>query len=178
MDHSGSTLSMSLALDGMLSTEERTAFDTHMGQCSECQAQWEWWQQVDELLTSDPVLLPSAGFSDRVLERVGQRSQQRRRLLRGALLVGGSLSVWGMAVVALAVAGLLWILSDPSVVVYFARTVSQLLTASGLLAKTVRIGLESVVRPSVWPWLASYACFVVALTLLWVRVIGLSLIHI
>jgi len=170
-DHTEMTLLMSLSLDGMLSPEDQRALDGHLPDCDECREEWERWQQVDALLVSARLLSPAPGFSDRVTEQVERRGQSRRRVLGRALLVGGSLSLWGMVSLSLVVAGLLWMVSDPSMAVYFAHILTQLLSAGSLLVKAFLMGMESMTSPAVWPWAASYLCVVLALTALWVRLV-------
>jgi len=171
VDHAEMTLMMSLALDGMLSPEDQRTFEAHLRTCPDCQARWTRWRQVDALLAAGPVLSPSPGFSARVLERVNRRGRRQRRLLGGALLLGGSLSVWGMVLLALVAAALLWTVSDPSVAIHGAQVLAHLLAAAGLLVKAVRLGLGSMVSPSVLPWLVGYACVVLAMTAAWVRLV-------
>jgi anti-sigma factor RsiW len=127
IDHAEMTLMMSLALDGMLSPEEQGAFEAHLRTCPDCQARWTRWRQVDALLAAGPVLSPSPGFSARVLKRLRRRGQHQQRLLGGVLLLGGSLSVWGMVLLALVTAALLWTVSDPSVAIHGAQVLSHLL---------------------------------------------------
>ena len=170
-DHTDMTLLMSLSLDGMLSPEDQRALDGHLHTCDACRVEWERWQQIDALLEAEQALAPAPGFSARVAEQLEQRGRSRRRLLGRALLVGGSLSVWGMVSLALVVANLLWMVSDPSMAVYFAHVLTQLVSAAGLLVKAVLMGLESMASPSVWPWVAGYLCVVLALTALWVRLV-------
>jgi anti-sigma factor RsiW len=171
VDHAEMSLMMSLALDGMLTAGDQQAFEAHLRQCARCQSEWERWQGVDALLAAEPQLSPAPDFAAGVLDRVGKRGERRRRLLGGALLVGGSLSVWGMMALALVMASLLWFLSDPSMVVHGAHLLSQLLAAGGVLATAVRLGLEGLCHPFIWPWMATYVCSVLALTWLWVRLV-------
>jgi len=171
VDHAEMSLMMSLSLDGMLPAHDQRVLEAHLAECARCRSEWERWQRVDALLAAEPLLSPGPGFAAGVLERVAQRGRRQRRLLGGALLVGGSLSVSGMVVLALAMACLLWVLSDPSVAIRGAQVLSQLLAAGGLLATAARLSLEGLCRPSVWPWLAGYACLVVAITALWMRVV-------
>jgi len=167
IDHAEMTLMMSLALDGMLSPEEQGAFEAHLHTCPDCQARWTRWRQVDALLAAGPVLSPSPGFSARVLKRLRHRGQHQRRLLGGVLLLGGSLSVWGMVLLALVALTLPWAFSNPSLVIHGVQVIWQLLTAGSLLIKAVRLWLESMANPSVLPLLISYGCVMLALTVLW-----------
>jgi anti-sigma factor RsiW len=171
VDHAEMTLMMSLALDGMLGSEERGEFEAHLVGCAICQAEWERWQRVDALLATEPERSPSPELVAGVLRRLSQRGRRQSRLVGGALLVGGSLSVWGMVVLALSMSAALWFLSDPVIAVHVAHVGSQLLAAVGLLATAVRLGLGGLVRPTVWPWLAVFACMVLMLTSLWMRVV-------
>jgi len=165
--HAGMTLMMSLALDGMLSPQERAAFEAHLRACPDCQAEWARWRRVDRMLAQAPMLSPAPGFSARVLERVSHRGRRQQRLVRGALLLGGSLSVWGLVLLALAMLALLWVMRTPPVVVHCVRVLLQMMTAGGLLLKAMRLWLESVTSPSALPLLVIYACVMLMLTALW-----------
>lgn len=167
-DHAEMTLMMSLALDGMLSAEEQASLETHLRACPDCRAQWARWQRVDSLLAGVPMLAPAPAFSARVLERVSQRGHRQRRLVRGALLLGGSLSVWTLALLlTMGTLALSWALRNPSLTIHTLQVVLQMMTAGGLLLKALRLWLESMVSPALLPLLATYACVMLALTALW-----------
>ena len=76
-----------------------------------------------------------------------------------------------MVSLSLVVAALLWTVSDPSMAVYFAHVLTQLLSAAGLLVKAFLMSMESMASPVVRPWIASYLCVILALTALWVRLV-------
>jgi len=165
--HAEMTLMMSLALDGMLSPEERAAFEAHLRVCPDRQVEWARWQRVDSLLAQAPMLSPAPGFSGRVLERVNRRGRRQQRLVRGALLLGGSLSVWALVLLAMAALTLLWVIRTPSVAIHGVQVFLQMMTAGGVLLKAMRLWLESMTSPSVLPLLVTYACVMLVLTALW-----------
>lgn len=168
-EHAEITAMMSLALDGMLSAAERRTLEEHLGSCSTCSAEWGRWRQVDALFSSEPAAAPPAEFSARVMAGVQAQVKRRRRLTLSAWLVGGSLYVWAMAALALGLAGLLWVLSDPPVAAVLARVLTQTLSAVGLLAKALRLGLAGIMRQEVVALVMSYACIVAATLAMWVR---------
>jgi len=169
--HAEITALMSLALDGMLTASEQDALEAHLRSCPECDAQWGGWKEVDALFSSEPVVAPSAGFSGRVMAEVQAVADRRRRLRRGAWLVGGSLYVWAVAAVSMVLAALLWVLSDPSVVIIFARVLGKMLGAAGLLVKAALLALSGAMQPEVVALVMSYACVVAATLVMWVRMV-------
>jgi len=166
-DHAQMTLTMSLALDGMLSAEERAAFEAHVHACPDCWAEWKRWQQVDRFLAEAPMLAPAPGFSGRVLEQLSRRQRRQRRLVGGVLLLGGSLSVGVLTLLVLIALVLLWALHMPALIIQGVRVLLEMAMAGGLLLKAMRLWLQSVVSPPLLPWLVTYICVMNALIALW-----------
>jgi len=97
-DHSEYMMLISLALDGMLSPEEKEQLDGHLEQCKGCRAQWVLWQAIDDRLRAAPVPVPAPGFSRSVAQRLAQ--QERLRNLRiGVMLTVFTLLVWSLGLV-------------------------------------------------------------------------------
>ena len=93
---------ISLALDGMLDSEEKKQLDGHLDQCSGCRAQWVLWQAIDDRLRAAPVPVPAPGFSRSVAQRLAQ--QERLRNLRiGVMLTVFTLLVWSLGLVGVCV---------------------------------------------------------------------------
>ena len=93
---------ISLALDGMLDSEEKKQLDLHLDQCSGCRAQWVLWQAIDDRLRAAPVPVPAPGFSRSVAQRLAQ--QERLRNLRiGVMLTVFTLLVWSLGLVGVCV---------------------------------------------------------------------------
>lgn len=172
-EHSEMNALMSLALDGLLTPSELGALEAHLQSCPACNAEWGRWKEIDALFGSEPAVAPSAQFSSRVIAEVQAQANRRRRLTRGAWLVGGSLYVWTVAAMAVGLAALLWVLSDPMVVVVFARVLTKMLAAAGLLAKAMRLALFGLVRREVLAVVMSYACLLSATVVMWVRMVRL-----
>ena len=89
---------LSLALDGMIESGERTRLDSHLQHCSECRSQWELWQLLDRKLHAEPVPQPAPDFSQRV---VGEliRQERRRNLQIGIFLTVLTILAWALALV-------------------------------------------------------------------------------
>ena len=100
--HSDYLMLMSLALDGMLDSEEKKRLDGHLEQCSGCQAQWLLWQAIDDRLHAAPVPVPAPGFSRAVAQRLAQR-ERLRNLRIGVMLAVFTLLVWSLGLVGVCV---------------------------------------------------------------------------
>ena len=101
-DHSEYLMLISLALDGMLDSDEKERLDGHLDQCSGCRGQWLLWQAIDDRLRAAPVPVPAPGFSRAVAQRLAQ--QERLRNLRvGMMLTVFTLLVWSLGLVGVCV---------------------------------------------------------------------------
>lgn len=105
------TVTMSLALDGLLEPEERLQFDQHVLACASCAARWSIWQRLDTVLRNEPLIGPAPGFIARVDRRLIERQKRRERWLGGLVLVGGTMSIWAVlaAGAVLYLIGWLWL---------------------------------------------------------------------
>lgn len=108
-----STEVLSLALDGFLDNQEGLHFAEHLAECQRCRLQWRKWQHLDHLLEVAPFAGPAPGFLLRVDERIRADQRRRERLLGGAVLVGGTLSVWGILVMGLVLTTVTWLVVSP-----------------------------------------------------------------
>ena len=98
---------MTDALDGELSPGDQAALEDHLARCTDCRAEWDRLQAVEQLLREAPITPPSAGFTGRVLARL----DRRRRIWQAAL--GGLALTAGMAAITfLRVAPAVWTLPD------------------------------------------------------------------
>lgn len=97
-DHGDYLMMISLALDGMLDSEEKEQLDGHLEQCSGCRAQWLLWQAIDDRLRAAPVPVPAPGFSRSVAQRLAQR-ERLRNLRIGVMLTVFTLLVWSLGLV-------------------------------------------------------------------------------
>lgn len=97
-----STESMSLALDGLLDTTEQQEFDAHLSVCDTCRAQWLKWRRISDVFRVEPFIAPAPGFMLRVDQAVQRDEKRRERLWGGLVLVGGTLSIWTVLLMGLA----------------------------------------------------------------------------
>ncbi|MCS6844239.1 MAG: zf-HC2 domain-containing protein [Caldilineales bacterium] len=165
-------MTMSLALDALLSPPEQQAFHQHLASCAQCRSRWLTWQQLDRMLMAAPLVGPAPGFVARVDQRLRRRQASRERLLGGLVLIGGTLLVWTLVVLSAAVAVALWLATNPTAQLHLAELlgfVGQLvaLAVGNLLA--LRSGLAaSAAAPLVTLFLS---VLLVALAFLWLRLI-------
>lgn len=98
------TEQISLALDGLLDAVERQVFDVHLQECEQCRHLWMAWSRISDALQVEPFHAPAPGFILRV-DRAIQRDEKRReRLWGGVVVVGGTMSIWTMLLISLALA--------------------------------------------------------------------------
>lgn len=97
-----STESMSLALDGLLETTEQQDFDAHLSACEVCRGQWLTWRRISDVFQVEPFTAPAPGFMLRVDQAVQRDEKRRERLWGGLVLVGGTLSIWTVLLIGLA----------------------------------------------------------------------------
>jgi len=84
-----------------LEPESRRLFDAHLVECADCQRELALMTAVVSTLDHQPVLEPTSGFSDKVLESL---PRQRRGLM---------LSPWWSLVLAPILGGLAWLFRVP-----------------------------------------------------------------
>lgn len=102
VDHSEYLMLISLALDGMLDSDEQKRLDGHLEQCSGCRGQWLLWQAIDDKLRAAPVPVPAPGFSRSVALRLA-RQERLRNLRIGVMLTVFTLLVWSLGLVGVCV---------------------------------------------------------------------------
>ena len=101
LDHL-STESMSLALDGLLDATELQEFDAHLNACEVCRGEWLKWQRISDVFQVEPFTAPAPGFMLRVDQAVQRDEKRRERMWGGLVLVGGTLSIWTVLLMGLA----------------------------------------------------------------------------
>ena len=101
-DHSEYLMLISLALDGMLDSDEKKRLDGHLEHCGECRGQWLLWQAIDDRLRAAPVPVPAPGFSRKVAQQLA-RQERLRNLRIGAMLTVFALVVWSLGLVGVCV---------------------------------------------------------------------------
>lgn len=102
VDHSEYLMLISLALDGMLDSDEKRRLDGHLEQCSGCRGQWLLWQAIDDKLRAAPIPVPAPGFSRSVAQRLA-RQERLRNLRIGVILTVFTLIVWSLGLVGVCV---------------------------------------------------------------------------
>jgi anti-sigma factor RsiW len=95
---------ISLHLDGVLDQEQTVRLQGHVAECEVCRAEWEAMRWVSSLLESEPSLTPAPEFTAMVVFRLQQREARRRRVRSSIGVLMGSVGLWAIAAVALALA--------------------------------------------------------------------------
>ncbi len=123
--HDDWTMLMSLALDGLLDSDEQQRLDLHLSDCEPCQHQWQIWQSIDNSFQAPPWVIPTADFVQRVDQRIEtlQTVRERRVAWTLALL---TILVWA---VGFAGTGLLFTLLIYNGVGWFAETLQWISNA-------------------------------------------------
>jgi hypothetical protein len=93
---------MSMDLDGLLDDERKGQLRQHLATCPTCRAEWIAMQQVSAWLESSDMTGPPLGFAIRLERRLEERARNRRRALKGLVVLTGSLSLAGVTLVATA----------------------------------------------------------------------------
>ncbi len=163
--------SMSLALDGLLADAEQAMFDQHLAACEPCRARWLKWQRISDVLWFEPFAGPAQGFSLRVDSLVQHEQRRKERMLGGLVLVGGTVSIWAVMALSVAITVIVGLTVSPAarwqIAEYFgfgSRVVGVVVNS----ATAVRDSLLTMPGPGA---LVLALCVLAALMLLWVRLV-------
>lgn len=97
---------MSARLDERLDSAESALLETHLAECSACQAEWQRMQILDQLLSSAPMIPAPVRVRVQVMTRLERRDQARRVFIGGTTLTLGTVAL-ALLMVAPALLGLL-----------------------------------------------------------------------
>ena len=167
-------LLMSLALDQSLTQVEARGLEDHLKRCPTCQEEWEAMQRVSRLFTDAPLMGPSAGFADRVMQQLARRQARRRRLLIGAALLVICLSLGALALPDIVRwLALLWqVITEPSLLSHGAKLTAQLLNLAEALSRACWLIITAVSSYLSQPVLLGYSFLALALITLWIRLVA------
>lgn len=167
---------MSLALDRALSEDEARLLEAHLEKCPACREEWRAMQRASRLLAEAPFVAPPPGFAARVSRRLARREARKRRILGGAALLVGSLSLGALFLPPLAgLIALLWQLFDqPYLLGYGLQLTAQLISIAGALGKACWLMIKAILLAPVQPALLTYSLLTLALTALWIRLVARS----
>ncbi len=159
--------SMSLALDGLLAEGEQDAFDQHLAACEPCRTRWLKWQRISDALWVEPFAGAGQGFALRVDSLVQHEQRRRERMLGGLVLVGGTVSIWAVAALSVAITVIVGLAVAPGarwqVAEYFGFG-SQAAAVVLRSATALRDSLLTMPGPGV---LAAALCVLLGLIALW-----------
>ena len=164
---------LSLYLDDLLNQEQATRLQGHLAACEGCRAEWEAMRRVSSLLETEPSFTPARGFTARVLLRLQQGEARRRRVRSTLGVLMGSVGLWAIAAVALAL--LLAMLWQPSLRVLWTDVLLPLaehaLAIVAVLGRALyAVARELCMRPTLL-LLPGYALLALMLSVLWTRVV-------
>ena len=167
-------LLMSLALDQSLDESEARSLEEHLSQCSTCREEWEAMQRISQLFTDAPLMSAPPGFTDRVMQRLARRQARRQRFLAGAALLVACLSLTALALPeTVRLLAMLWqVITEPSLLSHCAKLVAQLLGLAESLSGACWLVTTALFSPFDQPALLGYSLLVLALTILWIRLVA------
>lgn len=165
---------ISLELDDLLDETQAARLQVHLAQCDSCRAEWETMRRLSSVLESEPLLCPTAGFSDRVAARLQRREERRRRLRGGLGMMAGSIGLWGVFVLVL---GLMFaVLWQPLLHLVWVDAVLPLLQNAVNILVLLGRALYAVVRElftrPTWLLLPGYVLMALGLFALWTRIVA------
>jgi predicted anti-sigma-YlaC factor YlaD len=89
------------ALDGTIEVRDHQQLMAHLDACARCRADWKALNAIDQMLASQPLVLPEPGFVQRVEARVEHFETQRRTLMGGMILLGSAAALCVVAALLL-----------------------------------------------------------------------------
>jgi len=163
---------ISLRLDNGLSQEQVTQLEVHLARCAACGEEWETLRSLSSQLAAEPMVTPAADFTARVLQRLQQRQAHRRRLYGSLSVLMGSVGLWSVAALAVA---LLFIVLWQRLIRIVVLDVLQPLAAKALsilviLAQALYAVIRELSMRPTWLLLLGYALLALGLIVLWAHV--------
>jgi len=171
MTHTDYTLWMSLALDGMLTPDEKQALYAHLDMCPACHAIWQSWASIDQQLRAAPMVAPAPGFVARLEARQRARTLRHRGAIGALLLLSGAISTWSVLFLSAALASIWWLVNHPSVLIPFVRFATVVMDAVAIWLKLARMLGESLMALFGQPTVVVYALVMLILAMIWIRVV-------
>ncbi|HEY63393.1 MAG TPA: hypothetical protein G4O02_02365 [Caldilineae bacterium] len=171
MTHADYTMWMSLALDDMLTPEERRTLEQHLSRCPSCRALWEEWRQIDLKMRAIPMQAAPPGFAAQVEARLRAHELRRRGIAGGLLALIGSTIIWSALLIASGLAGVWWLAHHPQVLIQCARFLITAITAVSMLIRAAALLWEGLMASPLQPLFLAYVSFLLVLAILWAYVI-------
>lgn len=162
---------MSLALDGLLTDAQQATFDQHLAACEPCRTRWLKWQRISDVLWVEPFAGPAQGFALRVDSLVQHEQRRKERMLGGLVLVGGTVSIWAVMALSVAITVIVGLTVSPAARWQIAEYLGFGGRVVGVVvnsATAVRDSLLAMPGPGA---LVLALCLLAALMLLWVRLV-------
>ncbi|MCB0228074.1 MAG: zf-HC2 domain-containing protein [Anaerolineae bacterium] len=162
---------MSLALDGLLADADQEAFDQHLAACEPCRARWLKWQRISDVLWFEPFAGPAQGFTFRVDDLVQHEQRRKERMLGGLVLVGGTVSIWTVMVLSVAITVLVGLTVSPAVRWQVAEYLGFGSRVVGVVISSVTAARDSLLTMPGPGALVLALCVLAALMVLWLRLV-------
>ncbi len=163
---------MSLALDGMLSSEETIDLDQHLQVCPACQASWNKWQRIAHVLTVEPFAGPPQGFALRFDHAMQHDEQRQERILAGLVLAGGTATVMALMVLGTALTTALWMAISPGARVQLVETLGFVGQFVALVIQNLASIRNSVAALLPDPLIMLGVCLgLMAISAIWIRLV-------
>ncbi len=174
IDH-GYDETMSLALDGQLSPQDRADLDLHLATCTDCRKRWEAFQSIDHALSGAQAVMPAPGFAARFAVRLAQQQQAQQAAQYRMLTWLGAMAAAATAVAIGLVPSILivgqWLRELPSRAPSIVGNALTLIGRWFLALRALGEAGESVaglLASSGGPILAAYTIALIAIVAAWI----------
>jgi anti-sigma factor RsiW len=165
---------MSCYLDGALDQADAVELWQHVAGCPRCRDEWAAMEAVSALFARAPQVSPAEGFSTRVMLRLARREARSRLVGGGTVLLVGAAVLTTFTLLPLAAA---WtevepLLLHPSLLSGGMKAIWQLAAVLRALVEVAWLVIAALAASLDPAQTVVYALVVLALTVLWTRVVG------
>ena len=160
---------MSLALDGLLDSQDEARLREIMAADSGLDETWQQWQRMNRLLVSTPRVQPEAGFTLRFEQKL-DRQMHRARVRSAIIYTTAAMLVWALTVAGLAGIGWLVVTSQAQWMNDFVRELAVYPSALFTWLRAVWTTISAIAgEPQTAALLFGYGLMVMALLGWWFR---------
>lgn len=164
---------MSLALDGLLETDDEKRLNRFMEQDPTLANDWQVWQDIGNRFNDEPSMFPPEGFVEKVA--IGIVAQERRQRLRLGIVVGAATTfAWMLLMLALLGGGIYAIMYESAWVGAQIRNMTEVAVIAsdwiGIVSDTVNRTVEATVGANqMWGVALGYAAATGLIIFFWTR---------
>lgn len=167
--HDEALMLMSLALDGLLDSQDEARLCEIVTADSGLDETWQHWQRMNRLLVSTPRVQPEAGFALRFEQKL-DRQMHRARVRNAIIYTTAAMLVWALTVAGLAGIGWLVVTSQAQWMNDFVRELAVYPSALFTWLRAVWTTISAIAgEPQTAALLFGYGLMVMALLGWWFR---------